>query len=102
MSTQIEVIYKTWTIRFNEDDDTWSCYDLNIAGQKLSGVKRRIDEISKTARRVNVKALMCGRTRHDHAALKEVTVTVLCEPEPVPRHRGGDGVTPVTDECWIT
>lgn len=91
----IETKYRSYTITFNEDAEEWSCSDLAISGlPKLSAVKRKIDDISKRERRVNVRALH-ARSRIADAEAVEVTVTVLCEPEPC----YGDK-SPTVKSCW--
>jgi len=91
----LEINYRGRIIKFRDDDETWACPDLSIEGQQsLSAVKRKIDELSKGERRIDVRALLlnyCGTPQ-----VEEVTVTVLCEPETY-----GHGHPPSIVHCWI-
>lgn len=97
----IETKHKNYKITFSEERETWSCSDLDIENAKLAAVKRRIDEIGKSERKVNLPVLMASMDGRDRASIKELTVTVLCEPGVVPRYRGGDGEMPTTYQCWV-
>jgi hypothetical protein len=93
--TDVRVKYKTYDIVLREDD-IWTCHDLDIENEKLSSIKRRIDELNKSERRVNVKALLYEtRGWRNKSTITEVTVTVLCEPLTL------HGATHETRDCWI-
>lgn len=98
MITEIETEYKKRVISFDQEREVWRCEDLNIEAEKLSAVKRRIDAIGHSERRVDVPALMLSRGRGDKAIIEEVRVTVLCDPA---RRRYSDA-PPETTECWIS
>lgn len=80
----IETTHRDFRITFDEDSEEWRCRDLEIpTNAKLSAIKRRIDEILKRDRRLNIPALMASRSYGygDPAKIEEVTVTLLCDPE---------------------
>lgn len=79
---RIEIEHRGHTIHFKEEDETWSCSDLSIEGNKsLAAVKRRIDEMLKKDRTVGTQALLISRSRWQKVRMRVVTVTVICEPE---------------------
>lgn len=95
----IETKHREHVIRLREDDDTWVCTDIGIENKSLSAVKRKLDELNKSERRVDVEALLInkGHWSTDVTEFHKVKVTVLCEPST------GRGRTPIgeTRECWI-
>jgi hypothetical protein len=99
----METKYKNYKIALNELDDTWRCEELDIGPlEKLSGVKKRIDDLSKADRRINVDCWMIeerfGRRNEEEAKIKKVTVTILCEA----RARSSyDSRPPVIEDCWV-
>lgn len=97
--TAATVDHKGKTIKYDEADDVWRCTELEISDAKLSTVKNRIDNFSRSERRVDVDVLKIENSRwsDEKSGSKKVRVTVLCEPE---RRHGDDKGQ--TRECWVT
>lgn len=94
----IDTDHKGYKILFNHETDMWRCPDLEIGeNPKLSAIKKRIDEMSKGERRLNVPALMIGSThRSDEPTIVRVTVALICEPE-----RGYRDEQATIKKCWV-
>lgn len=45
--------YRGYTIRFGENDEKWSCYDIEYSHEKLSNVKERIDRLHLQLRKAS-------------------------------------------------
>lgn len=45
--------YRGYTIRYSENEDEWSCYDVGASHAKLSRVKAKIDEMHRKLRKAN-------------------------------------------------
>lgn len=100
MMTVVEVEHKKYNVRYDEETSEWICEDLNIRDAKLSEVKKRIDKFGHADRKLNVKALHFGKSWDDEAKVVPVTVTVLCDPEPVSRYLHQQRANETRD-CWI-
>jgi hypothetical protein len=45
--------YRGYTIRYSENEDVWTCYDVGASHEKLSRVKAKIDEMHRKLRKAN-------------------------------------------------
>ena len=45
--------YRGYSIRYSENEDVWTCYDVGASHEKLSRVKAKIDEMHRKLRKAN-------------------------------------------------
>lgn len=45
--------YRGYAIRYSENEDVWTCYDVGASHEKLSRVKAKIDEMHRKLRKAN-------------------------------------------------
>lgn len=74
-----EQTYKGHKIDFIESTDQWRCEDLNITVDKLSTLKKKLDDLSKTDRKLDIECLLINSS-WDKTEAKKVRVTIICEP----------------------
>lgn len=48
----IEIMYRGHSIRFAENQEVWRCFPLDVEGEKLATVKRKIDKVISEARKL--------------------------------------------------
>jgi hypothetical protein len=93
----METEYKKHRITYREDGNEWFCEAIGTK-PSLKAMKAAIDNLNRKDRQLGVKALMLQRDyRTDGTELKEVKVTVLCEPV-----KGWKDKAASIKECWIT
>jgi hypothetical protein len=94
LMSEIETKHKGYNVVLGDDEKTWQCHELNLQAQSLAEIKKRINEIGKSERRINVKALSVERARwsNEPIMIRAVIVTLL------EGTHSGD----VSDQCWIT
>jgi hypothetical protein len=57
----LQTTYRGYTIRFGENDEKWSCWDIEFSHEKLSKVKERIDRLHLQLRKASsVDCLVMG------------------------------------------
>ena len=54
----IEFEHNGYSIRFDERDDKWECYELKVASKSLKAVKAEINKIDADARRLEAVRLI--------------------------------------------
>jgi hypothetical protein len=86
--------HKGYNVVLGDDEKTWLCHELNLQAQSLAEIKKRIDEIGKSERRVNVEVLMVERGYWDNEPrkIRRVLVTLLEE---------GKYFGEMSNHCWI-
>lgn len=45
--------YKGYTIRYSENEEVWTCYDVGASNEKLGRVKAKIDDMHRKLRKAN-------------------------------------------------
>lgn len=45
--------YRGYSIRYSENEDVWTCYDVGASHEKLSRVKAKIDDMHRKLRKAN-------------------------------------------------
>jgi hypothetical protein len=60
MGEAIELEYNGRTLLFREDMDEWSCHEVKLKAKFLSALKRKVDKLDSTARRVSLPVIQLG------------------------------------------
>lgn len=93
--------HKGYEITFDEEADGWTCEAVGITQpMKLSTLKRKIENLAKDERSVNLKVYRINDDRwreSDKAKLEEVTIVLLCEAT----SNRWEKTEPTIKECWI-
>lgn len=91
----IETEYRGYKLTLDETSEKWSCRGLDIEECiSLKACRAAVDRLSAADRRLNVKALVLDG-RSEHHAIKEVVVTILCEPK-----KGWGQTDPAVSKVW--
>lgn len=79
MGDTIELEYNGRTLMFREDMDEWSCHDLKLKSKSLSALKRKVDKLDSTARRVSLPVIQLGSSGYYTRMGEPATVVMIAK-----------------------
>jgi hypothetical protein len=91
----IEIEYRGHVIRYSENADEWTCYDLNsYSSPKLSNVKQRIDKMYLDQRRKSALPCYILEGGYDiHGPLRKIEASIIEYVGPEHRRDHSRGMT---------
>lgn len=76
--SNLTIEHKGRELRFNENDESWSCSEMSMHASSLNALKTKLDKFDAQARKV---AIPVARVDHRGETCDRVTIVTICAPK---------------------